>query len=109
MTANQNLSMIRGDTFTFDVAFSEMEDATISSIYFTVKRRATDETFIFQKSFADGIKQIDDMTYRIRVAPEDTSGVTAGKYVYDLQIGLGDDIYTLLMGVILIAQDVTDN
>ena len=107
MTATQNLSMVRGDTLSFDVRLSDLDGATISSLYFTVKKKASDEVFIFQKSMADGITKVDDTTYRVRVAPEDTSGVTAGKYAYDLQIGVGTDIYTLLMGSLTIVQDVT--
>ena len=107
MTATQNLSMVRGDTLSFDVRLSDLDGATISSLYFTVKKKASDEVFIFQKSIADGITKVDDTTYRVRVAPEDTSGVTAGKYAYDLQIGVDTDIYTLLMGSLTIVQDVT--
>ena len=107
MTATQNLSMVRGDTLSFDVRLSDLDGATISSLYFTVKKKASDEVFIFQKSMANGITKVDDTTYRVRVAPEDTSGVTAGKYAYDLQIGVGTDIYTLLRGSLTIVQDVT--
>ena len=72
-----------------------------------MKKKASDEVSIFQKSLTDGITKIDDTTYRVRVAPEDTNGVAAGKYAYDLQIGVGTDIYTLLMGNLTIVQDVT--
>ena len=107
MTATQNLSMVRGDTLSFDVRLSDLDGATISSLYFTVKKKASDEVFIFQKSLTDGISKVDDTTYRVRVAPEDTNGVVTGKYAYDLQIGVGTDIYTLLMGSLTIIQDVT--
>ena len=107
MTATQNLSMVRGDTLSFDVRLSDLDGASISSLYFTVKRKASDAEYIFQKSLANGITLVEGTTYRVRVAPEDTDGVTAGKYAYDLQIGVGTDIYTLLMGTLTIVQDVT--
>ena len=107
MTVTQNLSMVRGDTLSFDIRLSDLDGATISSLYFTVKKKASDEVFIFQKSLANGINLVEGTTYRVRVAPEDTSGVTAGKYAYDLQIGVGADIYTPLMGSLTIVQDVT--
>ncbi len=107
MTATQNLSMVRGDTLAFDVRLSDLDGATISSLYFTVKKKASDDVFIFQKSMVSGITRVDDTTFRVRVAPEDTNGVVAGKYAYDLQIGVGTDIYTLLMGSLSIVQDVT--
>lgn len=107
MTAKHNLSMVRGDTFSFDVRLSEMDNITVRSLFFTVKKRASDETPIFQKSFSDGITRVDDNTFRVRVAPEDTGNVSPGKYAYDLQIGVNMDTYTLLIGSIDILQDVT--
>ena len=109
MAVTQNLNMIRGDSFSFDVALSDLDGDTVSSIYFTAKKKATDETPVFQKSLENGITLTEGTTYRVRVAPEDTGGVASGKYVYDLQIGVGSDIYTVLMGVLQIDQDVTSN
>ena len=107
MAVKQNLSMVRGDTFSFDVALPDIDSASIASIYFTVKKNAADKSFIFQKALGDGITPRDDTTYRVRVAPEDTSGVAAGRYAYDLQIGISNDIYTAIMGALQIVQDVT--
>ena len=107
MVATQNLSMVRGDTLAFDVVLTDISAESITSLYFTVKKKASDETFIFQKSLTDGISLKEGTTYRVRVAPQDTSGVAGGKYAYDLQIGIGTDIYTLVMGSLTIVQDVT--
>ena len=105
----QNLSMIRGDTFSFDLKLSEVDESSIRSIFFTVKRKATDTDAVLQKSLEDGVSLLEGTIYRIRVAPEDTQGVASGKYVYDLQIGVENDIYTILMGTLQITQDVTTN
>ena len=107
MASTQNLEMIRGDTMSFDLELTDLNGATVSSIYFTVKKKATDTTNVFQKSLSSGITSTGDDTYRVRVAPADTIGVAAGKYVYDLQIELGSDVYTVLMGSLQIIQDVT--
>ena len=72
MTATQNLSMARGDTLSFDIRLSDLDGATINSLYFTVKKKASDEMIIFQESMGNGITKVDDTTYRVRVAPEDT-------------------------------------
>ena len=101
--------MIRGDTFSFDLRLSEVDGSSIRSIFFTVKRKATDADAVFQKSLENGVSLLEGTTYRVRVAPEDTQGVAAGKYVYDLQIGIEDDVYTVLMGAFQITQDVTTN
>ena len=107
MTETLNLSMVRGDTFSFDVVLSELDSSSIRSIYFTVKKKATDEAVVFQKSLGNGVTLVEEGTYRVRVAPEDTDGVAAGRYSYDLQIGVENDVYTVLMGALKIVQDVT--
>ncbi len=107
MAVTQELSMVRGDTFAFDIVLSDLDGTSISSIFFTAKKKATDATPIFQKSLEDGISLLEEGRYRVRVAPMDTDGVAAGKYVYDLQVGIGNDVYTILIGTLQIIQDVT--
>ena len=107
MALIQNLSMVRGDTFSFDVVLADLDGETVSSIYFTAKKKATDNEAVFQKTLGDGITPMEETTYRVRVAPEDTKTLDAGKYAYDLQIGIGNDVYTLIMGNLQITQDVT--
>lgn len=108
MAAIQALEMVRGDTLTFELKLSDLNGATVTSIYFTAKKKANDETAVFQKSLSDGISASGDDTYIVRVAPGDTTGVAAGGYVYDLQVGIGTDIYTVLMGKLTIIQDITN-
>ena len=105
---NKDIEMIRGDTLQFDVTISEIENVTVESMFFSVKRKGVDEDYALQKSIGNGITLIDDLKYRVRVAPEDTAELKAGKYTYDLQIGLGADIYTPLMGMLFLLQDVTE-
>ena len=105
---NKDITLTRGDTLCFDVTISEIEDVTIESMYFSVKKKPDDENYIFQKSIGNGITFIEELKYRVRVAPEDTYQVAAGKYHYDLQIGLGSDIYTPLMGTFRLNWDVTE-
>jgi hypothetical protein len=104
----KDIELTRGDTLAFDVTISEIEDVTIESMYFSVKRKPSDDTYIFQKSIGNGITFIEELKYRVRIAPEDTCDLVAGKYAYDLQIGLGGDIYTPLMGTLKLNWDVTE-
>ena len=121
----KDIELTRGDTLAFDVTISEIEDVTIESMYFSVKRKPSDEDYIFQKSVGNGITFIEHFIptpsedpeeetpgeyykYRVRVAPEDTYKLIAGKYAYDLQVGLGGDIYTPLMGTFKLNWDVTE-
>ena len=54
----------------------------------------------------NGISQTDSIL-TIRVAPNDTRDVDAGEYFYDMQIGVGSDVYTLLIGTLFLMQDIT--
>lgn len=103
----KNIIMVRGDTMAFDLTLYDV-DATVESIYFSCKKSATDDDYIFQKSIGNGVTQINGSVYRVRVAPADTADLPAGDYVYDLQLGLGADIYTLLYGKLTLKQDVTE-
>ena len=104
----KNLTMVRGDTMQFDLTLKNVQ-ATVVSLDFTCKVDGTDTTPVFHKALGDGITLVSDNIYRIRVAPEDTAEVDAGKYVHDLQIGLGSDIYTIMLGELTLLQDVTSN
>lgn len=109
---NENIMMIRGDTYAkaiqieFDEAPQDLETA-----YLTCKSNYDDETPVFQKSLNDGIEKIktegNSLFYGIRIAPEDTEGIEAGNYYYDLEIGLNGDKFTLLNGILMIKNDVT--
>ncbi len=108
---NQDLSMIRGDTFAFLISLPEIDPASVTSLIFTVKRKATDtdDEAIIQKRLGDGIEPTGaERTWSVRVAPEDTDGVAAKKCVYDIQVGIMNDIYTLMGGYFRIMQDVTE-
>ena len=48
------------------------------------------------------------MTYRVRVAPIDTKTIEPGEYFYDMQIGINQDVYTILRGVLKVENDVTN-
>ena len=41
-TTTVNLEMIRGDTFSIGLILHDIDPESIESLYFTVKRRATD-------------------------------------------------------------------
>lgn len=105
---NKNITMTRGDTLSFNVEVMDQEENQINvdSAFFTCKKLGTEESNIFQKSLGAGITQLDDCLV-VRVAPEDTREVQTGQYFYDLQLGVGSDIYTVMRGVLEIEQDVT--
>lgn len=105
---NENITMVKGDTLAFNVEIFDDNGSpvTVDSAYFTCKKIATGTAYIFQKSIGNGIVQ-DDSLLTVRVAPEDTAEATAGEYFYDFQIGVNNDIYTLKIGTLTLAQDIT--
>ena len=104
------MSMVRGDSLIFDLTLHDVETEDITAIVFSCKKNGTDGTYIFQKTLEDGITETtEEGTYQVRVAPEDTAGVDAGRYVYDLEITLGDNVYTISFGDLDILQDVTNS
>lgn len=105
---DENITMIRGDTLSFNVQVKDDEGnaVTVDSAHFTCKKRVTGDENIFHKSLGAGISQSDGLI-NVRVAPEDTREVDAGHYFYDLQIGIGVDVFTIMSGVLTIKQDIT--
>lgn len=105
---NQNITMVKGDTLQFNVqVFDENHDPmTVDSAFMTCKKRPSSNDKVFQKSLENGISQSDGMIY-VRVAPEDTQETDAGQYFYDFQIGIGQDRFTIMIGILSLEQDVT--
>ena len=103
--ANFQINMIKGDTMTFALEFDRATE--IDSAFFSVKKNATDEGYVFQKTLNDGIYRASENTYVVRVAPDDTSEIEAGNYNFDLEIIINGDVFTLMLGVLVIEQDVT--
>lgn len=105
---DQNITMVKGDTLSFDVQVMDEngEPMNVDSAFMTCKKIPTSEDVVFQKSLGSGITQTDGYLV-VRVAPDDTKEVDAGEYFYDLQIGKYDDIFTIMIGVLTLQQDVT--
>lgn len=106
---NNNLKMVRGDTFSFgfEYSFDDETSQDLETCYLSCKKNEDDEEYVFQKSLSDGISKVNSGQYRIRIAPEDTEDVEVGNYFYDLEIGLNGDKFTLLKGILKIDADVT--
>lgn len=103
----QYITMVRGDTLSFGLFIDGLDGQDLETAFFTCKSKKTDSGNVFQKSLDDGISKYNDGQYIVRVAPEDTEDIEAGKYFYDLQISVNDDVFTVMHGVLEITQDVT--
>lgn len=107
---NNNLFMVRGDTFRFNLEIEGLEE-DLTDAYFSCKKNKDDTEYLFQKSLGDGITKKDDTDtskiYEVVVAPEDTEEAEDGNYFYDLQIEVDGEVFTPLLAILKIEKDVT--
>lgn len=100
----KTLRVMRGDTLCFGLEFDGL-DQDLDSAYFSVSE-TYGSPYIFQKSLNNGIIKNNTNEYIVAISPEDTSQ-EIGRYNYDLQIGVNDDIFTIMMGPFMIERDIT--
>ena len=107
--AKQNIEMVRGDTLAFGFKYTGT-DQELDTCYFTIKADYNGETLV-QKDLTDGIEvdatTSNSVSYKVRIAPEDTHDLDVGLYYYDLQIGMNNDIFTILRGSLKLVADIT--
>lgn len=106
MSVAYDLKMVRGDTLEF-ILEVRGNTSNVSSIIMSCRKSNLDTSYVFQKTMSNGISLIETGKYAIRVSPSDTSSKTPGNYVYDVQITMGNDVYTPLYGRLIMLPDVT--
>ena len=91
---NDKIRIVRGDTASLQINFSQEVDSAVLSI----KKSVNDDEYVLQKQIVDGLLQF---------THSDTNNLPAGRYVYDIQVTYGDVVDTPLIGVFEILPDVT--
>jgi len=103
--ANYQINMIRGDTLSFNLEFTGLnQDLTTAD--FTVKEYE-DGDIIFQKKLGAGITKQDSSHYCVRIAPADTQALVPKNYHFDLEITINGDVFTIMIGILVLEEDVT--
>lgn len=111
-SVTQNIDMVRGDTLLFNFQLGGLGGVDPETIVFSCAE-SYDEDTIFTSDLTDGITQddydteTDIATYSVRVAPDKTHGLELGRYYYDLQATIGDDVVTLMRGRLTLLYEVT--
>lgn len=104
------IRMVRGDTLSFGIQIMDETGRPfkqeLDNASFTVKLNVADKP-LFQKTLANGISKTGNGEYVVRVPPDDTKNAKAGKYFYELEIGVNDDSFTIMHGILELEQDVT--
>ena len=109
----KELTMIKGDTLAFNFQIQGLGGIEPTALYFTCREKPESENFYFQSSLLAGITKIDyddetdTATYSVRVRPDQTADITAGRYYYDLQLTANEDVLTLMRGRLNIEWEVT--
>lgn len=109
----KEITMIKGDTMAFNFQVQGLDGLVPSNIFFTCREKPESENYYFQRSIGNGVNQVsydaetDTVTYSVRVRPDETADLTAGRYYYDLQMNVDQDILTLMKGRINIEWEVT--
>ena len=109
-----DIAMIKGDTMSFGFQMQGLDGSAPSSIIFSCKEDPEDDDAVFSSSLDDGgiwldseDSETDLLEYGVRIAPSKTENLNTGRYYYDLQIVVNDDVYTLMKGRLQIEYDVT--
>lgn len=106
-----NIVHTKGDTFSCGFTVEDLGQ-DIETAKFTCRDSLNDNSnVLFQKTLNDGITLVetdaekDIKKYAVRVAPNDTKNLQAGTYYYDLEIGVNNDIFTIMKGRFVLEQD----
>lgn len=106
-TRKKNLTMTRGDTMAFGLYIKGLGHAA-DSVRFSCSK-SNGSNVIFSKDLTDSIVETrdNDPIYRIRIAPEDTNNIEPGDYLYDFEVQINSDVFTIMKGTLTIEPDIT--
>ena len=106
-TRKKNLTMTRGDTLAFGLYIRNLGHPADSVKFSCAKSNGSN--IIFSKDLTDSIVEMrdDDPIYSVRIAPEDTNNVEPGDYLYDFEVRMNNDVFTVMKGTLTIESDIT--
>ena len=109
MAKIHNFKVFCGDSFAFQISVQGLEGIEFDKVEFTVRSKIADHIPVIYKSNENnnGIFFDDNSKYTIKCLPEDSENITPTEYVYDVQITLGENVFTVLYGNIEFVKDVT--
>lgn len=111
------IAMPRGDIYYIEFTVIDEEpdkimDIDFQEIFFTVKKKYSDQNFIIQKKLSTGgISKVDTGTYRIKINPEDTNNLPICKsnesYEFDIELIHENIIKSTVCGQFILTREVT--
>jgi hypothetical protein len=101
-----SISLYRGDSGLIQCNVkSSLTTLEGADIVFTV-RREEDSTVALTKSIGSGVLLTDPSTFTVAIDAGDTAAML-GRYIYDIEMTLGGNVYTRSKDAFAIAEDVT--
>jgi hypothetical protein len=105
--AHRDTTLVIGNNITFKLKLNESVvtgavETAPTNIKFTCKKSPSDEDFIFQADFENGITLLENTTYEyiVNVAAAYTAEIKEGNYYYDITMYFDDSVYTIMMGIL---------
>lgn len=104
--SDQNITMVSGDTLSFNVIVKDNAGSpiTVDGATFKAKGNMSAAAADISLSLGSGITQ-DDGVLTVRIPPSATTNLL-GFFYYDMDITVDSDRYTLLRGMLQIEADV---
>ena len=106
------MEFTRGDTYSFKFRRIDEDGKVITEkaekMWFTVKKNYKTSVKAIQKTLANNEITFDnDSYYHITIQASDTSNLNYGKYVYDIQIENQGVVSTIMLGELVLTNEVT--
>jgi len=105
---DKDITMTSGDTLAFGIEIVDQDGAPMSVDGITfIAKIDYGPVFaeIFCKTLGDGITEESTGVYAVRVEPSDTNN-KAGRFPYALRVSVGDDVFTVMKGLLDIQMKV---
>lgn len=104
--SDQNITMVSGDTLSFNVIVKDQngDAVTVDGATFKAKGNLNSESADISLSLGSGITQSDEVL-TVRIPPSATANLL-GFFYYDMDITIDSDRFTLLRGMLQIEADV---
>lgn len=116
----QDIDMVKGDTLSFDFQLKNTNYGSPSQIDPKIVFTCADESnelFTATRSASEGIydgitivghdDRTNTTTYNVRIAPNKTKNLDVARYYYDLEIIIGEDVFTLMRGRLTLLREIT--
>ena len=99
---DENITMVKGDTLSFNFQIDGMGADRFDDVVFTVKENPDSQTELFKCDLTEGVTcEVDEenhLIYTLRVSPNKTKDLFVGAYYYDLVALHSRDVLTFMRG-----------